>query len=114
MYASLANLWKAWGIEPEMVAGEGVGQLAAACVADVLKYEDAFALLILLHQSRDSMDWDEFEKQIDQLVDPIIRMMRSTLELKKTVKKGTAAIDPSIYQLLNDSSVLHWLFAFLQ
>ncbi|HEX2187559.1 MAG TPA: type I polyketide synthase, partial [Longimicrobiaceae bacterium] len=39
----LARLWAAWGVEPEAVAGEGTGELVAACAAGILPLEDALA-----------------------------------------------------------------------
>jgi acyl transferase domain-containing protein/acyl-CoA synthetase (AMP-forming)/AMP-acid ligase II/NAD(P)-dependent dehydrogenase (short-subunit alcohol dehydrogenase family)/acyl carrier protein/SAM-dependent methyltransferase len=43
---ALAELWKSWGIEPAMVAGEGVGEYAAACAAGVFSLEDALKLVV--------------------------------------------------------------------
>jgi acyl transferase domain-containing protein len=41
---ALAQLWKSWGIVPSAVIGDGVGELAAACVAGTLGWEDALQL----------------------------------------------------------------------
>jgi acyl transferase domain-containing protein len=41
---ALARLWMAWGLQPESLLGEGVGELVAACLAEVLPLEDALAL----------------------------------------------------------------------
>lgn len=62
--ACLAELWKDWGLEPEIVTGVGCGQLAAACAADVVSWEDGFS--IWLHRLKaPEVGWDEFEKQVD-------------------------------------------------
>jgi acyl transferase domain-containing protein len=42
---ALARLWASLGVEPEVVAGQGAGELAAACVAGVFDLDDALALV---------------------------------------------------------------------
>ena len=42
---ALAQLWMEWGIHPQAMMGQGVGEYAAACVAGVLSVEDALFLL---------------------------------------------------------------------
>ncbi|WP_434380753.1 SDR family NAD(P)-dependent oxidoreductase [Melittangium boletus] len=37
----LAALWRSWGVEPEVVLGHGVGEVAAACIAGGLEASDA-------------------------------------------------------------------------
>jgi acyl transferase domain-containing protein len=42
----LAELWLSWGIEPVIVAGLGVGQYAAACLAGLFDLEVALSLVL--------------------------------------------------------------------
>ncbi len=42
---ALANLWLFWGIQPEAIAGDGLGEIAAAHIAGVLNLESAIELL---------------------------------------------------------------------
>ena len=45
LQAALTKLWRSWGIEPDVVLGEGIGQYAAACVAGVMTWEDGLRLV---------------------------------------------------------------------
>jgi acyl transferase domain-containing protein len=45
LQASLVKLWQHWGLEPESVAGAGIGQYLAACAAGGLCFLDAVTLV---------------------------------------------------------------------
>ncbi|MCP5008607.1 MAG: SDR family NAD(P)-dependent oxidoreductase, partial [Aestuariibacter sp.] len=42
---ALAQLWRSWGIAPQALLGVGVGELVAACLAEVLSLEDALSVI---------------------------------------------------------------------
>lgn len=42
---SLAQVWLAWGIEPNYVMGHSIGEFAAACVAGVFSLEDGLKMI---------------------------------------------------------------------
>jgi acyl transferase domain-containing protein len=42
---ALANMWRAWGIEPFLLMGCGVGEYVAACIAGVFDLRDGLMLI---------------------------------------------------------------------
>lgn len=46
LQAGLVHVWRSWGIEPDVVFGEGVGQYTAACVAGGMCFQDAATLIV--------------------------------------------------------------------
>jgi acyl transferase domain-containing protein/acyl carrier protein len=42
---ALTELWKSWGIEPDVVIGHSIGECAAACVAGIFSLEDGLKLV---------------------------------------------------------------------
>jgi acyl transferase domain-containing protein len=45
MEIGLAALWRSWGIDPDVVVGHSMGEVAAACVAGVLSPADGAAVI---------------------------------------------------------------------
>ncbi|MEU1815980.1 SDR family NAD(P)-dependent oxidoreductase [Streptomyces roseifaciens] len=48
---SLAELWRAHGVQPQAVVGHSQGEIAAACVAGILSLEDAARVVTLRSQA---------------------------------------------------------------
>ena len=42
---SLAQMWKSWGLKPDMLLGHSVGEYVAACLAGVFSLEDGLRLI---------------------------------------------------------------------
>jgi acyl transferase domain-containing protein/acyl carrier protein len=47
LQVSLASLWRSWGVEPEMVIGHSLGEVAAAAISGALSLEDAAKVICL-------------------------------------------------------------------
>ncbi|MBA2679607.1 MAG: acyltransferase domain-containing protein, partial [Ktedonobacteraceae bacterium] len=42
---ALAEMWRSWGIEPDMVLGHSIGEYVAACIAGAFSLEDGLKLI---------------------------------------------------------------------
>ena len=52
---AMAELWKSWGVKPTVVMGTGVGEMVAACVAQILTLEDALKLCMSFDADHESV-----------------------------------------------------------
>ena len=51
---ALARLWQSWGVEPQAMLGQGVGEVVAACLAEVLSLRDALAVVAARGRAADA------------------------------------------------------------
>ncbi|MDO6725759.1 SDR family NAD(P)-dependent oxidoreductase [Cognatishimia sp. 1_MG-2023] len=52
---ALAQLWMSWGVTPAVLVGHSMGENTAACLADVMSFEDCIGLVLLRGQLFDSV-----------------------------------------------------------
>ncbi|TWT32734.1 type I polyketide synthase [Blastopirellula retiformator] len=103
---SLFELWKSWGVEPDMVIGHSVGEYVAACAARVFSLEDGLKLIALRGKLMNSLPAGGGMAAISagpSVVDPLIAANPSKLSVaaynspQQTVISGEmAALDAAI------------------
>jgi len=65
---ALAELWRAWGVAPDGVCGRGVGELVAACQAQVVGLEDALRLAAAAGQAAEGSQQSDVKRLASQIV----------------------------------------------
>lgn len=66
---ALAQMWKSWGIKPDLVMGHSVGEYTAACIAGCFSLEDG--LFMISQRTRLMQD--------SQLIEPMVEAYRQVL-----------------------------------
>lgn len=68
LQCALAKLWQSWGIAPALLAGDQIGEWAAACFAGMLSLQDAMKLLAAWMRAEEDDDrqegWASLEKAL--------------------------------------------------
>lgn len=72
---ALATLWRAFGIEPDIVIGHSVGEIVAACIAGVFSLEDGLRLAAHRGRLMDSVAADGAMAAIELDVDETERFL---------------------------------------
>ncbi|MTJ10362.1 type I polyketide synthase [Anabaena sp. UHCC 0204] len=79
---ALVQLWKSWGIKPDIVMGHSVGEYVAACVAGIFNLEDGLKLIAsrgkLMQQlppNGEMVSLIASESQVRQLLEPDINQV---------------------------------------
>jgi acyl transferase domain-containing protein/acyl carrier protein len=96
---SLAKLWMAWGVHPEMMIGHSIGEYVAATLAGVFSLEDALAIVAtrgkLMQQLPDGamLSIGLPEKEVQQLLEDEVSLAASNSPSSCVVSGSMQAID---------------------
>jgi len=69
LQASLVKLWEHWGVEPDSVAGTGVGQYLAACSAGGLCFLEAVTLIAARESVLKKKNANATDEEVTQMLD---------------------------------------------
>ena len=68
---ALAELWRSWGVHPDAVLGEGIGEYVAAVISGVMSCEDALKLVVerarILQLALHNGDLDRMREEFDRM-----------------------------------------------
>jgi acyl transferase domain-containing protein/NADPH-dependent curcumin reductase CurA/acyl carrier protein len=84
----LAALWRSWGVEPEVVVGHGVGDVAAACLAGVVEAGDA---AWLVYRASRLDQWEALRDELEATqarMRPQARRAKWILTLVREAREG--------------------------
>ncbi|XUL85489.1 type I polyketide synthase [Streptomyces galilaeus] len=101
---ALATLWRSWGVEPDAVVGQSVGEIAAAHVSGALDLDDA--LRVALHRGRVirtvigrgkmavvGATFDETHRILNRLDDGSVSVAASNSPTSTVISGETAAVE---------------------
>ncbi|MEM7133970.1 MAG: type I polyketide synthase, partial [Chloroflexota bacterium] len=77
---ALGKLWQSWGVQPDMLVGHSVGEIAAACVAGLFSLEDGLKLTAArgrlmgaLPQDGEMLSLLADEARVQQAIEPYVQ-----------------------------------------
>ena len=79
LQVALAALWDSWGIVPDRIVGDGIGEIAAAYVAGMLSLEDAAR--IVAHREPEAGDRVQWAEQVIRFRDAIAGQAKHRFEV---------------------------------
>ncbi|WP_442948999.1 type I polyketide synthase [Nostoc sp.] len=118
---ALAQLWMAWGVQPEAMIGHSIGEYVAACVAGVFSLEDALALVVTRGQLMQQLPTGGMlavplmEEEIEHLLNDELSLAGSNAPSLSVVAGSIKAIDDLQNRLIDqgvDCRRLHTSHAF--
>lgn len=78
---ALAEMWRSWGLEPDLVMGHSVGEYVAACVAGVFNLEEGLRLIAERGRLMQSLPIDGMMAAVFATVDEVLPVLESYKEL---------------------------------
>ncbi|MBD2385059.1 type I polyketide synthase [Cylindrospermum sp. FACHB-282] len=91
MEYALFQLWKSWGIQPDVVIGHSVGEYVAACVAGIFTLEDG--LKLIAHRGR-------LMQQLTE-VGEMVAVMASAAQIQAIINPYTDQVAIAAYNTTN-------------
>ncbi len=96
---SLAKLWMAWGVSPQMMIGHSIGEYVAATLAGVFSLEDALAIVATRGKLMQHLPGGAMlsiglpEKEVQQLLEDKVSLAASNSPSSCVVSGSTEAIN---------------------
>ena len=113
---ALAELWRSWGVRPDVVVGHSVGEYAAACVAGVFSLEDGIKLIATRARLMQALPHGGGMAAVFASEDRVGQMMQSIKgDMDVADRLSIAAVNgPEHVVLSGDQAVLRRMLAELQ